>query len=106
MFEPAPGRLSTMRVCPSSRPSGSARVRARKSPEPPGGKPTTRRIGRAAGQAPACARAGRADAVARANAPAAAKRRRGTRSEEHTSELQSRQYFVCRLLLEKTKYIG
>src|SRR3712207_7184041 len=23
-----------------------------------------------------------------------------TRSEEHTSELQSRQYFVCRLLLE------
>src|SRR3712207_8114314 len=33
------------------------------------------------------------------------KRRRGrvtleTRSEEHTSELQSRQYLVCRLLLE------
>src|SRR3712207_7504414 len=25
----------------------------------------------------------------------------GTRSEEHTSELQSRQYLVCRLLLEK-----
>src|SRR3712207_6975732 len=25
------------------------------------------------------------------------------RSEEHTSELQSRQYLVCRLLLEKTK---
>src|SRR3712207_8466024 len=25
------------------------------------------------------------------------------RSEEHTSELQSRQYFVCRLLLEKKK---
>src|SRR3712207_7453232 len=24
-----------------------------------------------------------------------------TRSEEHTSELQSRQYLVCRLLLEK-----
>src|SRR3712207_8127314 len=24
------------------------------------------------------------------------------RSEEHTSELQSRQYLVCRLLLEKT----
>src|SRR3712207_8633360 len=29
-------------------------------------------------------------------------RRRG-RSEEHTSELQSRQYIVCRLLLEKKK---
>src|SRR3712207_7134159 len=27
--------------------------------------------------------------------------RGGTRSEEHTSELQSRQYLVCRLLLEK-----
>src|SRR3712207_8222627 len=27
----------------------------------------------------------------------------GQRSEEHTSELQSRQYLVCRLLLEKTK---
>src|SRR3712207_9467885 len=33
----------------------------------------------------------------------------GPRSEEHTSELQSRQYLVCRLLLEKknnkTKHI-
>src|SRR3712207_7234606 len=26
------------------------------------------------------------------------------RSEEHTSELQSRQYLVCRLLLEKKNY--
>src|SRR3712207_8294900 len=32
-------------------------------------------------------------------------RRRG-RSEEHTSELQSRQYLVCRLLLEKKKRKG
>src|SRR3712207_7366207 len=29
--------------------------------------------------------------------------RRVGRSEEHTSELQSRQYLVCRLLLEKKK---
>src|SRR5258707_3576770 len=29
--------------------------------------------------------------------------RRRWRSEEHTSELQSRQYLVCRLLLEKKK---
>src|SRR5947209_16445258 len=29
--------------------------------------------------------------------------RRLVRSEEHTSELQSRQYLVCRLLLEKKK---
>src|SRR3712207_8326182 len=28
---------------------------------------------------------------------------RARRSEEHTSELQSRQYLVCRLLLEKNK---
>src|SRR3712207_8689221 len=30
-------------------------------------------------------------------------RRIARRSEEHTSELQSRQYLVCRLLLEKKK---
>src|SRR3712207_7756551 len=42
--------------------------------------------------------------------PARADRRRDApphhhlpRSEEHTSELQSRQYLVCRLLLEKKK---
>src|SRR3712207_8343974 len=38
--------------------------------------------------------------------PPAARRGRsapGARSEEHTSELQSRQYLVCRLLLEKKK---
>src|SRR3712207_8680929 len=29
--------------------------------------------------------------------------RANVRSEEHTSELQSRQYLVCRLLLEKKK---
>src|SRR3712207_7661480 len=28
-----------------------------------------------------------------------------SRSEEHTSELQSRQYLVCRLLLEKKKIV-
>src|SRR3712207_8995479 len=31
------------------------------------------------------------------------RRRDDRRSEEHTSELQSRQYLVCRLLLEKKK---
>src|SRR3712207_8444508 len=44
----------------------------------------------------------------RAAAPSARDRRRERfrclpRSEEHTSELQSRQYLVCRLLLEKKK---
>src|SRR5258707_4312566 len=32
------------------------------------------------------------------------KPRNQKRSEEHTSELQSRQYLVCRLLLEKKKH--
>src|SRR3712207_6849633 len=32
-----------------------------------------------------------------------ARLRAALRSEEHTSELQSRQYLVCRLLLEKKK---
>src|SRR5258707_6804198 len=36
-------------------------------------------------------------------AAAANGRKGGRRSEEHTSELQSRQYLVCRLLLEKKK---
>src|SRR3712207_7389204 len=35
--------------------------------------------------------------------PACARLQDGGRSEEHTSELQSRQYLVCRLLLEKKK---
>src|SRR3712207_8916819 len=39
-----------------------------------------------------------------ANSTPGSKNSKGTpRSEEHTSELQSRQYLVCRLLLEKKK---
>src|SRR5204863_7796421 len=40
-----------------------------------------------------------------AAAPFAGTTRKGNRSEEHTSELQSRRDLVCRLLLEKKKYI-
>src|SRR3712207_7300096 len=36
-------------------------------------------------------------------APRASAVQEGARSEEHTSELQSRQYLVCRLLLEPSK---
>src|SRR3712207_7121158 len=39
----------------------------------------------------------------RTNGPAGGKYGCTDRSEEHTSELQSRQYLVCRLLLEKKK---
>src|SRR3712207_7220337 len=35
--------------------------------------------------------------------PAGRRHACSSRSEEHTSELQSRQYLVCRLLLEKKK---
>src|SRR3712207_7469841 len=42
--------------------------------------------------------------VRRAVVGGRAGQRHPLRSEEHTSELQSRQYLVCRLLLEKKKY--
>src|SRR3712207_8779434 len=45
-------------------------------------------------------RAGRRDHRPRRERSGVQRRRR---SEEHTSELQSRQYLVCRLLLEKKK---
>src|SRR3712207_7247140 len=48
----------------------------------------------ASNRAGASARVGSSDAIAMPAPP---------RSEEHTSELQSRQYLVCRLLLEKKK---
>src|SRR3712207_8063177 len=44
---------------------------------------------------------GASSSTPRPSAPASATPRR---SEEHTSELQSRQYLVCRLLLEKKKH--
>src|SRR3712207_7042584 len=47
-------------------------------------------------------RRGRADVLSAASSQGGVRRRRSRRSEEHTSELQSRQYLVCRLLLEKT----
>src|SRR5687767_15493608 len=52
-----------------------------------------------------CTFAGRADilAVLCRTDPDLAKGARGLRSEEHTSELQSLAYLVCRLLLEKKK---
>src|SRR3712207_9125422 len=46
-------------------------------------------------------RSNRAGAAPSSRRPAMTRSR--VRSEEHTSELQSRQYLVCRLLLEKKK---
>src|SRR3712207_7221919 len=61
---------------------------------PPGELPRARGQGTAPERRPA---AGPAPRCARRTRP---------RSEEHTSELQSRQYLVCRLLLEKKKTIN
>src|SRR3712207_6966093 len=73
---------------------GSGRERERGDPHEPG-QPG----GERAGERPALRGALRArTATAR---PCGAHTRR--RSEEHTPELQSRQYLVCRLLLEKKK---
>src|SRR3712207_7403364 len=47
----------------------------------------------------------RRDAVRRRRDPLEVPLQRRLRSEEHTSELQSRQYLVCRLLLEKKNKI-
>src|SRR3712207_6943068 len=52
-----------------------------------------------AGQEALLRLAGATDVDALVGSPGAAL----ARSEEHTSELQSRQYLVCRLLLEKKK---
>src|SRR3712207_7525020 len=43
------------------------------------------------------------ESTTRRTGPALRASRAPARSEEHTSELQSRQYLVCRLLLEKKK---
>src|SRR3712207_7940846 len=47
----------------------------------------------------------RRPALAVARRPPWSRRRRPPRSEEYKSEVQSRQYFVCRLLLEKNYYL-
>src|SRR3712207_8733013 len=58
--------------------------------------PRGRCRGRAPAERPGCARP-KTTPTPRRRAP------EYLRSEEHTSELQSRQYLVCRLLLEKKK---
>src|SRR3712207_6851293 len=50
-----------------------------------------------------CAAAAARGQDSHSSPPHAGAERGSPRSEEHTSELQSRQYLVCRLLLEKKK---
>src|SRR3712207_7079783 len=68
--------------CP---PSGDCSSPPTRCPSPPGSPPL------------------RASPCTCSAAGSAGSPRRRSRSEEHTSELQSRQYLVCRLLLEKKK---
>src|SRR3712207_8415655 len=75
----------------AGRPQGSAHWRP-----PPVLRPRRRRVGR-------CELGDRPDEEGGRRGHR--RRGAGTRSEEHTSELQSRQYLVCRLLLEKKKTI-
>src|SRR3712207_7967896 len=64
-----------------------------------GAAPLPRHRGPARGAHPAAVRRGHVQPGHRDRAAV----RGHPRSEEHTSELQSRQYLVCRLLLEKKK---
>src|SRR3712207_8862994 len=73
--------------------SSTARTRSRRP-----ASPTCRRVSTRRG-------AGSSSRTPPASWPESSRPSR-VRSEEHTSELQSRQYLVCRLLLEKKKYPG
>src|SRR3712207_9232510 len=73
----------------------------RSSPTRP---PRRRNSTRAAHKEPAPRGSARAEPARPASTSRPTRRASGRRrSEEHTSELQSRQYLVCRLLLEKKK---
>src|SRR5690606_41890469 len=76
------------RTTSTSRPCSRSRTRCSSSPAAPWSSPTT---------------GGSSTASRRTSSPTRAPRRR---SEEHTSELQSRENLVCRLLLEKKKKIN
>src|SRR3712207_7558283 len=79
--------------------------------DPDNGKPRAERLGRGRGVLPLAAddgqevgaRGARFGQLLVAVGAVVADGRALDRSEEHTSELQSRQYLVCRLLLEKKK---
>src|SRR5439155_22900272 len=73
--------------------------RSLRVPEP-GDHPAARAPGRGRARG---SRARRAGPVVRDEGGRAQWRRHAGRSEEHTSELQSRGHLVCRLLLEKKK---
>src|SRR3712207_7999226 len=78
-------------------------VPATPEPGPPHAHGQARRVDRAGRRTPRLAPARRAEPARPGVFSGGGARKKLTRSEEHTSELQSRQYLVCRLLLEKKK---
>src|SRR2546425_5021627 len=70
---------------------------------PPGCRRTTLDAGRGAGRDGAARRRGERDGTRSDRVPMGRRGAARIRSEEHTSELQSLAYLVCRLLLEKKK---
>src|SRR6266496_6343506 len=81
--------------CPRRSRRSSSRRADRRRPESARGRSATRR---------SPSQAARRSAGPRQRGPVPAEpSRQGCRSEEHTSELQSRRDLVCRLLLEKKK---
>src|SRR5207248_11082227 len=80
-------RSSDLRACWPTRPTGPPGPRARPGRSPGARRSTTTSSGPSPTSRPASGRCGH----------------RATRSEEHTSELQSPYDLVCRLLLEKKK---
>src|SRR3712207_7894662 len=89
--------LSLHDALPISR--GRSSTSAPSSPTPASSSTTTCPVSRLAPSSSASATSG--STFARLKGGPTFRRR--SRSEEHTSELQSRQYLVCRLLLEKKK---
>src|SRR2546429_6399273 len=79
--------------------ASSRRGLAGPAPGPCAAKPDRRATGRTGGAVPLAASGAAPDAGGRVHRSASLHARAG-RSEEHTSELQSRLHLVCRLLLE------
>src|SRR5205823_13149788 len=91
--------------CPTRRSSDLRRYGRRCPPGAQGGRPERARVrqGDVARHPPPAEAAGRGPRLPRLPEGQRAARRAARRSEEHTSELQSLAYLVCRLLLEKKK---
>src|SRR3712207_8930163 len=100
------GRPGTRKVGASQGLVGAAgreRIRSSMPPPPAGSRSAAWQPASGEGHQPASTPRWNAATAPEASTAAPAEASNARRSEEHTSELQSRQYLVCRLLLEKKK---